>query len=73
MRKGGPLRAGPPVRAEPEMLMLGKLNAHWRWMALAASGAVLFQLPSCDVINQYLQTSFLGVIAGGLLYLIKNV
>lgn len=44
-----------------------------KWMMLIGTGSVMFQAASCDLAAQWLQTGFLGGIAGLLYYLARNV
>jgi|GEM_PF-1260107 len=45
-----------------------------RWVALIASGAIVFQnTASCDLIFQAVQTGLLAVLTGGTLFLASNV
>ena len=53
--------------------MFGKSNRWSRWLMLIASGAVLLQVASCDLILQAAQTGLLGAIAAGVYWLGRNV
>lgn len=58
---------------DSECRMSPKLMRLSRWLVLIGSGTVLFQAADCATINQFAQTGLLGAIAGGLLYLARNV
>ena len=58
---------------DEEARMDRKYHRVVRWLALATSGAVVFQAASCDLVLQTVQTGLLATVTGILYYLARNV